>query len=119
PDFLGISQPGGLWSQLGGPARAGEGIVVGVVDTGIWPEHPSFSDKPTDGGQEYGPVPQGWLKKDRCQPGENFQNSTCNKKLIGAQFFYEGFGLDQIAERDFLSPRDYNGHGSHTSSTAA
>jgi len=118
PSFLGIDQPGGLWSKLGGVGNAGEGIVIGVVDTGIWAEHPSFSDKPSEGGQEYGPIPQGWLKKDRCQPGEGFQNSDCNKKLIGAQFFYEGFGLDQIAERDFLSPRDYNGHGSHTASTA-
>ncbi len=119
PNFLGISKPGGLWSQLGGPASAGEGIVVGIVDTGVWPEHPSFSDKPADGGQEYGPVPQGWHKGDRCQPGEGFKNSDCNKKLIGAQYFYEGFGLEQIAEHDFLSPRDYNGHGSHTASTAA
>ena len=118
PSFLGINKPGGLWEQLGGVGSAGEGIVVGVVDTGVWPQHPSFSDKPANGGQEYGPVPQGWHKGDRCQPGEGFQNSDCNKKLIGAQYFYEGFGLDQIAERDFLSPRDYNGHGSHTASTA-
>jgi subtilisin family serine protease len=93
-------------------------MIIGVVDTGIVPEHPSFSDKPSAGGQEYGPVPQTWRKKDRCQPGEDFLNSDCNKKLIGAQFFNAGFGVDRIAGRDFLSPRDWNGHGSHTASTA-
>jgi hypothetical protein len=118
PDFMGLTGPNGAWSKLGGVGASGEGIIIGVVDTGIVAGHPSFSDKPAGGGQEYGPVPQGWLKKDRCQPGEGFKNSDCNKKLIGAQYFFQGFGVEDIAERDFLSPRDYNGHGSHTASTA-
>ena len=117
-NFMGLTGNDGAWSKLGGVGKAGEGIIIGVVDTGIVVGHPSFSDKPSSGGQEYGPVPQGWLKPDRCQPGEGFKNSDCNKKLIGAQFFNAGFGLDRIAARDFLSPRDWNGHGSHTSSTA-
>jgi subtilisin family serine protease len=122
PNFLGISKPGGLWDMLGGVGKSGEDVIVGVVDTGIWPEHPSFSDRTgsnasgTDGKLSYQQIP-GWHGK--CVPGEGFNASNCNQKLIGAQYFYEGFGLDQIAERDFLSPRDYNGHGSHTSSTAA
>ena len=122
PNFLGISKPGGLWDMLGGVGKSGEDVIVGVVDTGIWPEHPSFSDRvgtgPNDqeGKLAYQQIP-GWHGK--CVPGEGFNASNCNQKLIGAQFFYQGFGLDQIAERDFLSPRDYNGHGSHTSSTAA
>lgn len=118
PDFMGLTAPGGAWSQLGGAGNAGEGVIIGVIDTGIVVGHPSFSDKPAGGGQEYGPVPKGWHKKDRCQPGEGFKNSDCNKKLIGAQYFFQGFGLEDIAERDFLSPRDFNGHGSHTASTA-
>ncbi len=117
-NFMGLTGNDGAWSKLGGVGKAGEGIIIGVVDTGIVVGHPSFSDKPSSGGQEYGPVPQGWLKPDRCQPGEGFKNSDCNKKLIGAQFFNAGFGLDRIAARDFVSPRDWNGHGSHTSSTA-
>jgi len=121
PTFLGIDQPGGLWSKLGGVGSAGENIIIGVIDTGVWPEHPSFSDRLGIGpnGQAgklaYQQIP-GWHGK--CVPGEGFNASNCNQKLIGAQYFYEGFGLDQIAERDFLSPRDYNGHGSHTASTA-
>ena len=122
PNFLGISKPGGLWDMLGGVGKSGEDIIVGVVDTGIWPEHPSFSDRTganssgVGGKLSYQQIP-GWHGK--CVPGEEFNASNCNQKLIGAQFFYAGFGTDQIAERDFLSPRDYNGHGSHTSSTAA
>ncbi|PYQ07386.1 MAG: hypothetical protein DMF82_03900 [Acidobacteria bacterium] len=45
PTFLGLDAPGGLWDQLGGVGRAGEDIIIGVVDSGIWPEHPSFSDR--------------------------------------------------------------------------
>ena len=46
PTFLGLTDPGtGLWAKLGGPSKAGEDVVVGVVDTGIWPENPSFSDQ--------------------------------------------------------------------------
>src|SRR5207244_5928537 len=43
PHFLGLDAAGGIWSQLGGAAHAGAGIVVGVIDTGIWPENPSFA----------------------------------------------------------------------------
>jgi hypothetical protein len=45
PAFLGLTDPGGLWDQLGGVGRAGEGIIIGMVDSGIWPESLSFSDR--------------------------------------------------------------------------
>jgi len=121
PNFLGLTAPGGLWEQLGGKGSAGEDVIIGVVDTGIWPEHPSFSDRTgsnsndVDGKLSYQQIP-GWHGK--CTPGEDFQADECGQKLIGAQYFNAGFGVDGIADRDFLSPRDYNGHGSHTSSTA-
>jgi subtilisin family serine protease len=121
PSFLGLTAPGGLWEQLGGKGHAGEDVIIGVVDTGIWPEHPSFSDRTgsntngVEGKLNYQQVP-GWHGK--CTPGEDFTASNCNQKLIGAQYFNAGFGVEGIADRDFLSPRDYNGHGSHTSSTA-
>jgi subtilisin family serine protease len=119
PAFLGLSAAGGLWSQLGGQGRAGDGVIVGVVDTGIWPEHPSFSDRA--GNARTGPVvyqrPKGW--KGICQRGEAFVPANCNKKLIGARFYVAGFGASQVYSGDYLSPRDANGHGTHTSSTAA
>jgi Subtilase family/Fibronectin type-III domain/PA domain/Peptidase inhibitor I9 len=123
PTFLGINQPGGLWSKLGGVGTSGEDIIIGVVDTGVWPEHLSFSDRhgidrtgKPDGDMKYPHKARGYT--GTCDAGEGFTGSECNRKLVGAQYFYEGFGLEQIAERDFLSPRDYNGHGSHTASTA-
>src|SRR5256885_251839 len=68
PAFLGL--PAGIWERLGGPGTAGEGVKVGVIDTGIYPEHPSFADTPVgpDGRRYEGPsyaAPTGW--KGVCQ----------------------------------------------------
>ncbi len=126
PTFLGLDAPGGLWAQLGGPegnkkdTGAGEGIVVGVVDSGVWPESKSFSDRDASGKLIFQQIP-GWHGK--CTPGESFNPSMCGQKLIGAQHFNAAWGGDAAVEAqrpwEFQSPRDYNGHGTHTSSTAA
>lgn len=127
PTFLGLDQPGGLWDDTGGVQDAGENVIVGIIDSGIWPENDSFSDRTgtngngTKGGKlGYQQIP-GWHGK--CTPGEAFPASKCNQKVIGAQRFNEAWGGDAglKAERpwEFASPRDYNGHGSHTASTAA
>ena len=42
PKFMNVSS--GVWPAVGGQSSAGKGIIIGVIDTGIWPEHPSFSD---------------------------------------------------------------------------
>jgi subtilisin family serine protease len=122
PTFLGLDAPGvGLWNQLGGVGKAGENVIIGIIDSGIWPEHPSFSDRtgigPNDqeGKLGYQQIP-GWHGK--CTPGEAFTGSDCNQKLIGAQYFYEGRGVGTVLEHEFLSARDFNGHGTHTASTA-
>ncbi|PON36942.1 Subtilase [Parasponia andersonii] len=75
--------------------------IVGVFDTGIWPESESFSDK------GFGPPPKKW--KGACS-GENF---TCNNKIIGARYYKSWIMPDED------SPRDDEGHGTHTASTAA
>jgi subtilisin family serine protease len=111
PTFLGLDGAGGLWSQLGGNRSAGAGVVVGVIDTGIWPESKAFA-----GGTGI-PVPADW--NGRCVAGERFPVTSCNDKLIGARYFVTGFGKHNIDKSDFLSPRDGDGHGSHTASTAA
>jgi len=112
PSFLGLDQPGtGLWAQLGGAPNAGAGVVVGVIDTGIWPESTAFA-----GGSGI-PIPADWHGK--CQGGEQFSKRLCNDKLIGARYYTKGFGLSFIALEDYISPRDGDGHGSHTASTAA
>ena len=126
PDFLGLTAVGGLYDQLGGSDRAGEDIIIGIIDSGIWPESASFSDRTgtngsgsQDGKLSYQQIP-GWHGK--CTPGEGFNASMCNQKLIGAQRFNEAWGGDAALEAarpwEFMSPRDYNGHGTHTSSTA-
>src|SRR6266850_1503270 len=127
PTFLGLDTPGtGLWDQLGGFGQAGEDIIIGVVDSGVWPEGLSMSDRTgvngngtQDGKLDYHQIP-GWHGK--CTPGEQFPASNCNQKLIAAQWFNAAWGGDVglKAQRpwEFASARDYNGHGSHTSSTA-
>lgn len=127
PHFLGLDAPGGLWQQLGGTKSAGEDIVIGVIDSGIWPESLSFSDRvdkagtPSDitGKLVYSPIPT-W--KAKCSPGEQWTPANCNKKLITAQYFNAGqggnAGIDAAMPWEFNSPRDYNGHGTHTASTA-
>jgi subtilisin family serine protease len=125
PDFLGLTDPsGGLWEDLG---LTGEDVIVGVIDTGIWPEHPSFSDqidladRPGASGKRtlaYGPPPSDW--HGTCQSGELWSQNDCNNKLIGARYFKDGFtNLEINFSTDYLSARDRDGHGSHTASTAA
>ncbi|HET9506766.1 MAG TPA: S8 family peptidase [Gaiellaceae bacterium] len=125
PEFLGLTADGGLWEQLGGPTGgkkgvgAGEDVVIGIVDSGIWPESGSFSDRDAKGKLIYQQIP-GWHGK--CTPGEEFSGSDCNQKLIGAQYFNASWGGDAALEAErpweFMSPRDYNGHGTHTASTS-
>jgi hypothetical protein len=125
PAFLGLNDQGGLWGAAGGPADAGEDVIIGVVDTGIWPEHPSFSDqkdlvfRPGNSGKRtrvYGAPPAHW--RGTCQSGEQFSQDHCNNKLIGARYYLLGAGHQGVMKNEFLSARDADGHGSHTSSTA-
>jgi subtilisin family serine protease len=132
PHYLGLDSPHGIWQRLGGvngKSGAGENIIIGDIDSGITPESVSFTDrkiKPNKLGKvqygevDVGPPPDGWA--GTCQTGEEWVGSDCNNKLIGARYFNAGFGGDAgiNANRpwEFNSPRDYNGHGTHTASTA-
>jgi len=108
---------GTIWdgSSTGGlGASKGEGTIVGVVDTGVNMQHPSFADNPADGHVFANPLGAGnhvgW-----CDPGNpNFDPAfVCNDKLIGAWDFADAVSTDNDG------PEDDNGHGSHTASTAA
>ncbi|KAL3647414.1 hypothetical protein CASFOL_008382 [Castilleja foliolosa] len=87
-------------------------VVVGVLDTGIWPESPSFNDT----GMSR--IPVHW--KGACETGRGFQKHHCNKKIVGARAFYRGYEASsgKINEQsEFKSPRDQDGHGTHTAAT--
>ena len=122
PDFLGLSGASGFWATK----AKGENVVIGIVDSGIWPEHPSFSDRTGSNGNaskegklDYQQIP-GWNGK--CTPGAAFAASDCNQKLIGARYYNAGFGgnagIAAAFPYEFNSPRDADGHGSHTASTS-
>lgn len=122
PAYLGLTAPGGLWSQLGGNTKAGEGVIVGVLDTGIWPESASFAGQELKRDRAGQPVAATGLRGrwfGACVQGQQFNSQNCNDKLIGARYYVDGFGKRNISKAEYLSPRDGDGHGSHTASTAA
>jgi subtilisin family serine protease len=130
PAFLGLDQPGGLWQQAGGKDRAGENILIGMLDSGVWPEDISFADKvdannvPThdpSGTYAYDPVPAKWAGLGCETKYAGITAANCNRKLITIKSFI-GTPSGQHSA-DFLSGRDGTGqsgggHGTHTLSTA-
>lgn len=128
--FLGLEGDNGVWNAVGGVSEAGAGVVVGVIDTGIAPENPAFAGDAlgtTPGAEPYlegntvvfNKADGNTFRSDRVT-GEAWSESAYSTKLIGAKYFSAGAaaaGFD--FEPDYLSPRDADGHGSHTASTAA
>lgn len=114
PQFLGLTQ--GAWIQTGGFESAGEGIVIGFIDTGIDPTHPSFAD---DISENSYPVPAHF--SGICEVTRDFPSGSCNRKLIGARHFAASAITRGIfnASKDYASPFDGDGHGTHTASVAA
>jgi subtilisin family serine protease len=113
PAFIGADT---LYPQLGGTADAGKGTTIGVIDTGAWPEHPSFADHgnldPRPGPAlecSYGPDPT----SGSSDPFE------CTNKLVGGADFLDTYHAVEGDEQFPFTARDDNGHGTHTMSTAA
>lgn len=113
PQFLGL--PTGVWPMGGGFDRAGEDIVIGFVDSGIYPHHPSFATYNTE---HYGPIP---TYRGKCEIDPDTKKSFCNGKIVGAQHFAEAaIAAGQFNPAiDYASPLDGDGHGSHTAAIAA
>jgi subtilisin family serine protease len=113
--FIGATS---VYPRLGGTRNAGKGVIVGIIDTGAWPEHPSFADQGNLGAPP--PKPDGTPRT--CDFGDNPLTPAvdvfrCNNKLIGGARFLDTY--DQVAGDDvYRSARDSGGHGTHTASTA-
>lgn len=110
--YLGLSGENGLWSKFGGPEHAGEGMIIGVVDSGIDPSSPVLAPL-------RGPVPDRPAKwRGTCDEGADPKYKlVCTNKVIGAAWFQQG--LDEPGPDDVRSALATDGHGVHTAGTAA
>ncbi|KAF8410078.1 hypothetical protein HHK36_002600 [Tetracentron sinense] len=106
-EFLSLNPNTGLWPA----SNFGKDVIVGVIDSGVWPESESFKD---DGMTE---VPASW--KGACDFGGDSNTSLCNRKLIGARFFNKGGRAAGDDSEDMNTARDMDGHGTHIASTIA
>ncbi|CAI7789558.1 unnamed protein product, partial [Closterium sp. NIES-53] len=111
PAFLNLTSV--VWKGLGGANRAGENVIIGVVDSGIWPEHPAFS------GRGYLRPKRTW--RGKCAATKDFKATSCNNKIIAAQFFSAAYlkANKGYPKGEYASPRDSTGHGTWCAGAAA
>nr|CAD1822186.1 unnamed protein product [Ananas comosus var. bracteatus] len=96
PEFMGLTQQNSAaWASAG----FGQGVVIGILDTGIHPTHPSFDPR------RMPPPPPNW--RGNCSLASGV---WCNNKIIAAHGFNNS--VDALA-------LDTDGHGTHVASTAA
>jgi uncharacterized repeat protein (TIGR01451 family) len=108
PSFIGADV---VWAADPANGR-GEGVVVGIIDTGINFDSPSFTAAASDGYVHTNPRGRFYGVCDATSPGYDAA-FTCNDKLIGAWDFVDMYGMESDG------PADGDGHGSHTASTVA
>lgn len=141
-EFLGLFEPETGLRTLG---LDGEGVIIGVIDSGVAPDHPALSDKreadrPRACRSRWAEVsllgkwlchrydrledelvfdpPENW--NGLCEAGPEFPADTCNNKLIGARYFFDGAQAGgPIDDGEIFSAHDVDGHGTHTATTAA
>lgn len=106
PGFLGLDTNAAVgYNGLLNLSDRGSNVIIGMIDTGIWPERRSFHD------EGLGPIPSRW--KGECVGGDSFPKTLCNKKLVGVRYFNSGNNETKNSARDDV------GHGTHTASIAA
>jgi minor extracellular serine protease Vpr len=102
------------WTSLGGIAKAGSGMKVGIIDTGIDQNHASFQDSSI-------PALAGYPK---CNV-PNCAAYTNNKVIVARSYVSllsagtDPSNLAADSRPDDYSPRDRVGHGTGTASCAA
>ncbi|MEJ2401695.1 MAG: S8 family serine peptidase [Xanthomonadales bacterium] len=110
PQWLGADA---IWEGLAGyPDARGEGVVVGVIDSGINWDHPSFSDDAEADFSFQNPYGEGL---GLCSDPE----VLCNQKLVGVYDFVTDDPETPDVEEEYTKGKDNDGHGSHTASIAA
>ena len=124
-DATGFIGATAVWPGLGGQDNAASNVVVGVIDTGIWPEHPMLVDRLPAFGRTFG--------TNSCQFGDGTDTAhlgptfACNDKLVAAYaktatyMANVGAGAEEFCNNTThkCSARDPEGHGTHTTTTAA
>ncbi|CAL5030747.1 unnamed protein product [Urochloa decumbens] len=114
PNYIGAS---GVWQLLGGAENSGDGVVIGMIDTGVDPKNPSFVSSNTSSQAKSPPA----SFKGTCRAGNRFPSDSCNGKIVGARWFARAAQAtgEFNATIHYASPYDPDGHGSHTASIAA
>ena len=94
------------------PRLGGAGVVVGLVDSGLWPDSPLFADVRGLGrsARDF---------RGSCATGPGWAADECDDKVVGAHWFVDGFGADRVRSGASLSPLDDDGHGTLMASVAA
>lgn len=110
-----IQAPSAWDGSATGLASKGEGVIVGILDTGISAFNPSFADIGGDDYDHTNPLGEG-VYLGHCADSELAH--YCNDKLIGI-WAHDGVLVDYVPEGDDVIGIDHNGHGSHTASTTA
>ncbi|WP_299004323.1 S8 family serine peptidase [uncultured Shewanella sp.] len=112
-----IIQAPAVWDgSASGTATYGEGMIVGIIDTGVNTDHPSFADIGGDNYDHTNPWGEGVYSGD-CATD---YPELCNDKLIGVHSWPEI--TDDYPDYDpdiAQNGEDHDGHGSHTASTTA
>lgn len=109
PEWLGADVVWDGFTDHG--AAQGEGVVVGLIDSGINWEHPSFADQAGDGYNHTNPY---GVQLGLCSQG----NVECNDKLVGVYDFVEDNPSTSDVVEENTDGRDNSGHGSHVAGIA-
>jgi subtilisin family serine protease len=135
PKFLGLTGKNGAWTTHGGQRKAGAGVVIADLDSGIWPESKSFAgarltkkpkttwDISRRGTATRMEKADGGVFRGQCVIAKKWDRGDCNTKIIGARYYGDSFlktvPVADLADTEQVSARDGGGHGTHTASTAA